>query len=80
MVDGDKSDDIPGVRGIGVKTLIKEFPLLVEDREFNTKDLIDMAKSRNTRISKMIQDNELIIKRNYLLMQLGILISKIKQN
>ena len=50
---------------------IKEFPLLVEDREFNTKDLIDMAKSRNTRISKMIQDNEMIIKRNYLLMQLG---------
>ena len=71
VVDGDKSDDIPGVRGIGVKTLIKEFPLLVEDRDFNTKDLIDMAKSRNTRISKMIQDNELIIKRNYLLMQLG---------
>jgi 5'-3' exonuclease len=71
VVDGDKSDDIPGVRGIGVKTLIKEFPLLVEDRTFNTKDLLDMAKSRNTRISKMIQDNEMIIKRNYLLMQLS---------
>ena len=71
VVEGDKSDEIPGVRGIGVKTLIKEFPLLVEDREFNTKDLLDMAKSRNTRISKMIQENEMIIKRNYLLMQLG---------
>jgi 5'-3' exonuclease len=71
VVDGDKSDEIPGVRGVGVKTLVKEFPLLVEDREFNTKDLLDMAKSRNTRISKMIQDNEMIIKRNYLLMQLG---------
>ena len=71
VVEGDKSDEIPGVRGIGVKTLIKEFPLLVEDRVFNTKDLLDMASSRNTRISKMIQDNELIIKRNYLLMQLG---------
>ena len=71
VVEGDKSDEIPGVRGIGVKTLIKEFPLLVEDRVFNTKDLLDMANSRNTRISKMIQDSELIIKRNYLLMQLG---------
>ncbi len=71
VVEGDKSDEIPGVRGIGVKTLIKEFPLLVEDRVFNTKDLLDMAKSRNTRVSKMIQDSELIIKRNYLLMQLG---------
>ena len=68
---GDKSDELPGVRGIGVKTLIIEFPLLVEDRVFNTKDLLDMANSRNTRISKMIQDSELIIKRNYLLMQLG---------
>ena len=71
VVEGDKSDEIPGVRGIGVKTLIKEFPLLVEDRVFNTQDLLDMANSRNTRISKMIQDSELIIKRNYLLMQLG---------
>ena len=71
VVEGDKSDEIPGVRGIGVKTLIKEIPLLVEDRVFNTKDLLDMANSRNTRISKMIQDSELIIKRNYLLMQLG---------
>ena len=71
VVEGDKSDEIPGGRGIGVKTLIKEFPLLVEDRVFNTKDLLDMANSRNTRISKMIQDSELIIKRNYLLMQLG---------
>ena len=65
VIDGDKSDDIPGVRGIGVKTLIKEFPLLVEDREFNTKDLLDMASSRNTRISKMIQDNEMIIKNRF---------------
>ena len=36
VVEGDKSDEIPGVRGISVKTLIKEFPLLVEARVFNT--------------------------------------------
>jgi len=71
VIDGDKSDEIPGVRGIGVKTLIKEFPLLVEDRTFNTKDLLDMADSRDTRISNLIKNNEMIIKRNYLLMQLS---------
>jgi len=71
VVDGDKSDDIPGVRGVGVKTLIKEFPLLTEDKEVNTKELLDMAQGKSTRVSQLIQDNKLIIMRNYLLMQLG---------
>ena len=37
VVDGDQSDDIHGVRGIGVKTLLKELPHLVEDRELIIK-------------------------------------------
>jgi 5'-3' exonuclease len=71
VIDGDKSDEIPGVRGVGVKTLVKEFPLLTEDKTFTTKDLLDMANSKDSRVSNLIKDNELVIKRNYLLMQLS---------
>jgi len=70
VVDGDKSDSIPGVRGIGVKTLVKEFPNLTEDKDFDTKDMLDSAKSKSTRVSDMLVKNEYVVKRNYILMQL----------
>ena len=70
VVDGDKSDGIPGVMGIGVKTLVKEFPNLTEDKDFDTKDMLDSAKSKSTRVSDMLVKNEYIVKRNYILMQL----------
>ena len=70
IVDGDKSDGIPGVRGIGVKTLVKEFPSLTEDEHFDAKKLLESADKKTTRISEMLVKNEYIVKRNYILMQL----------
>ena len=67
VVDGDKSDGIPGVLGIGVKTLVKEFPNLTEDKDFDTKDMLDSAKSKSTRVSDMLVKDEYIVKRNYIL-------------
>ena len=70
VIDGDRSDSIPGVKGVGTKSLIKEYPELSEDKPFDIKTLLDSAKQKSTRISKMIADSEIIVKRNYLLMQL----------
>ena len=70
IIEGDKSDSVPGVRGIGTKTLIKEFPVLLEDKEFDANTLLDYIKSKSTRVCDLLKNNEYIIKRNYVLMQL----------
>ena len=71
VVDGDRSDSIPGVRGVGIKTLVKEYPELAEEESFDILQLMESAKDRETKVSKLINSKELIIKRNYLLMQLS---------
>ena len=45
VIDGDKSDGIPGVRGIGIKTLIKNFEL-TQNEKFDIKRLLDSASSK----------------------------------
>jgi len=62
MVDGDKSDNINGVRGIGLKTLMKLCP------EMSTEPMsLSEVVSRDSRL----QDNLDILKRNFELMQLS---------
>ena len=61
MVDGDKSDNIPGIKGIGLKTLIKLYPE-ISTEPVSLKELV----SRDNRLS----DNLDILKRNFELMDL----------
>ena len=58
---GDKSDNIPGVKGIGLKTLIKLYPE-ISTEPISLKELV----SRDNRLS----DNLDILKRNFELMDL----------
>jgi len=61
-IDGDKSDNINGVRGWGLKTIQKKIPLLLEDKILTIEDVI--------KEDEKLKENEEILKRNYLLMQL----------
>ena len=83
-IDGDKSDNVPGVHGIGLKTINKLFPELAE-QYISLDDMFAMCNERTgiNKKYKELLDNRDTIERNFKLMQLndcsnGILTSKDK--
>lgn len=49
VVLGDKGDNVPGVKGIGAKTLIKLFPQFKEQENFKLITLLEHAKQNVTK-------------------------------
>jgi DNA polymerase-1 len=48
VLDGDTSDNIPGVYGCGIKTLIKRFPEITGDEKLSVDDLFQLCESKLT--------------------------------
>ena len=73
ILDGDKSDNINGVQGAGLKSIIKYIPSITEDDEFNAKNLLDFVNNSDSKIKLLenIKNSSNLVKRNYLLMQLN---------
>lgn len=71
-IEGDKSDNLPGIRGAGLKTIAKRFPYLIREDEYVVADIIrDCAMvGKKLKIHENIQNNEKLIKDNYAIMQL----------
>ena len=69
---GDSSDNLPGIRGAGLKTIAKRFPYLIREDEYEVSDIIrDCAmQSKKLKIHENIQTGETLIKENYKIMQL----------
>lgn len=73
ILDGDKSDNIGGIKGAGLKTLKKFCPQFSDIEKFTAKDLLEFAEKSDSKIKLLenIKKGSNIIKRNYLLMQLN---------
>mgnify|MGYP003112233737 FL=1 len=69
---GDASDNLPGIKGAGLKTIAKRFPYLVREEEYEVADIIrDCAmQAKKLKIHENIQTGEVLIKDNYKIMQL----------
>ncbi len=61
IVDGDKSDNIPGIRGYGRKTILKKMPFLKDNEINNIEDFLTQSG---------FTEHKEILDRNYRLMQL----------
>lgn len=46
VLDGDKSDNIPGVYGCGIKTLVKRFPEITEEKKLSVDDLFQLCEEK----------------------------------
>jgi len=73
ILDGDKSDNINGIKGAGLKTLKKFCPQFSGQEKFTAKDLLEFAEKSDSKIKLLenIKKSSNLIKRNYLLMQLN---------
>jgi len=71
VVTGDTGDNIPGIGGIGLKTLVKHFPnpTSIERLIRESKKIITEEK-KPKQIFKNLVENEEVLDRNYKLMQL----------
>jgi 5'-3' exonuclease len=73
MIDGDKSDNVGGVNGLGLKKIIKAFPILTESQIHTTDSMVEYVNSlpNKTKAHQLFLDNLAICERNCRLMQLS---------
>jgi DNA polymerase-1 len=67
---GDKSDNIPGIKGAGLKTLQKRMPILFEDRVVTAEEVLKAAEDSDIKILQKICSSKDQIELNHKLMQL----------
>ena len=67
---GDTSDNLPGIKGLGMKTLLKIVPEFVTEQPLTFDDVIDAAENSKLKVASRIIDEQESIKLNIKLMSL----------
>jgi len=71
-IAGDSSDNLPGVSGVGLKTIAKRFPFLLDEQESSCQEVVTNCAMQGKRLKlheNIIKSADLI-KNNYRIMQL----------
>jgi 5'-3' exonuclease len=71
-IAGDKSDNLPGIRGAGLATIAKRFSFLSEDRSHTLTKILQHCEKveKPLKVHTEILENKELIQENYKLMQL----------
>ena len=72
MMEGDKSDNIDGIRGVGLKSIIKYLPMVQDNKRVLVKDVIEYVEKSDSKIKALtnIKNSRKLLDRNFHLMQL----------
>jgi 5'-3' exonuclease len=72
ILEGDQSDNIDGIRGAGLKTIMKCFPIFKDNTRYTLQEIYNYSDSKKGKLKlyDSILDNKDIVERNYTLMQL----------
>jgi len=73
-IDGDRGDNIGGMKGVGEKKLKTAFPEFATEEKLNVENLINICEQRKKEMpffkNFLKEENQELLKRNYNLMQL----------
>ncbi len=70
---GDASDNLPGIPRVGLGTIAKRFPFMIEEKEYYVSDLIKECEDNESKIKffNSVRESEDLIRENYDIMQLS---------
>lgn len=71
-VEGDKSDNLPGVKGVGIKTLVKAFPFLSDHKSYGIDEILKECRKEEKpkAVHKKLLESKELLQSNYKMMQL----------
>jgi 5'-3' exonuclease len=71
---GDASDNLPGIKGAGLKTIQKRLPFLAEDKDYTIPEVLDYcaksAKGSRVKFYDTVIESKKLVEHNYKMMQL----------
>ena len=72
VLNGDVSDNLDGVKGAGLKTIMKCFPIFTEDKQYTIDEIFTYSENHKGKLKlyDSILEVKDIVRRNYELMQL----------
>ena len=74
IMEGDISDNINGLDGVGLKRVIKAFPFLADPKQSSLQEIYNYSENNRGKykIYETVLDNKLLLERNFELMQLKV--------